>query len=82
MSKERMVWEGQRQKKLKDAKKLEMSINGLRHTIRAELNPHVPISKINQEMVSEQAFELSDKVIRHKALCSEIEALNDSLGIE
>ncbi|MBU1193976.1 MAG: hypothetical protein KKE62_01915 [Proteobacteria bacterium] len=81
MSQERLIWQGQRQEKLQEAKRLELSISGLRHSIRSELNPHVPISDINQDLVQEQAFEICDKLIRYQALCREIKALNDSLGI-
>lgn len=81
MSTERLIWQGQKQEKIQEAKKLEMSISGLRNSIRTELNPHAPISEINLDLVSEQAFELSDKLIRYKQLCSEIEAIDKSLGI-
>ena len=81
MSTERLVWQGQKQEKIQEAKKLEMSISGLRNSIRTELNPHVPIYEINHDLVTEQAFELSDKLIRYKQLCCEIDAINSSLGI-
>lgn len=81
MSTERLVWQGQKQEKIQEAKKLELSITGLRTSIRTELNPHVPISEINHDLVTEQAFELSDKLIRYKQLCREIDAINKSLGI-
>ena len=82
MSSERLVWQGQKQEKLQQAKKLELSISGLRDSIRAGLNPHVPISELNHELVTQQAFELADKLIRYKQLCEEVLALNRSLGIE
>lgn len=82
MNRERTLWQGQRQEKLQAAKKLELSITGLRDSIRGGLNPHDPISSINQELVAEQAFELSEKIIRYKELCAEILAINDSLGIK
>jgi hypothetical protein len=78
---ERLIWQGQKQEKILAAKKLETSITGLRSGIRTELNPHVPVSEINHELVTQQAFELSDKLIRYRQLCAEIDAINKSLGI-
>lgn len=82
MSSERLVWQGQKQEKLQQAKKLELSISGLRDSIRAGLNPHVPISEIKQEQVWEQTFELSAKLIEYRELCAQVIAINKSLGIE
>ncbi len=82
MSRERLIWQGQKQEKTLNAKKLETSINGLRTSIRTELNPHAPISDLNHDLVTQQAFELADKLINYKSLCAEIEAINRSLGIE
>lgn len=78
---ERLIWQGQKQEKTLAAKQLETSINGLRESIRTNLNPHAALSEINHELVSQQAFELADKLIRYRALCSEIEAINQSLGL-
>ena len=82
MSNERLVWQGQKQEKSQKAKKLELSISGLRDSIRTGLNPHVPIFEIDQELVWEQAFELSAKLIQYRELCAQITAINKSLGIE
>lgn len=82
MDNERMIWKGQRQEKLEKFKKLETSITGLRSSIRTELNPHAPIADINHDLVTEQAFELADKLIQHRQIRAEIDALNRSLGIE
>ncbi len=82
MDSERMVWKGQRQEKLEQARVLETSIHGLRDSIRTGLNPHAPISEINHDLVSQQAFELADKVIQYKQLSKEITAINNSLGIK
>jgi len=77
---ERLIWQGQKQEKTLEAKRLETSIKGLRESIRTNLNPHNPIKDIDYEIVREQAFELADKVIRYNGLYSEIEAINQSLG--
>lgn len=82
MSQERLIWQGQKQEKILAAKKLETSITGLRSSIRTELNPHTPISEIDHELVTQQAFELADKLIRYRQLCKEIESINKSLGVE
>lgn len=82
MDNERMTWKGMRVEKLEKSKRLETSISGLRHSIRTELNPHKPISDINHELVTQQAFELADKLIQLKQLLKEVTALNRSLGIE
>ena len=79
---ERLIWQGQKQEKIQAAKKLEMSITTLRQDIRTILNPFVPISDIDQEMLTNQTFELADKLIQYKQLCREIAAINDSLGIK
>jgi hypothetical protein len=41
----------------------------------------VPISEIDQDLLTNQAFELADKLIQYKQLCREINAINQSLGI-
>ena len=81
MTTERLIWQGQKQEKVQAAKKLEMSITTLRCDIRTVLNPHVPISEIDQELLTNQSFELADKLIQYKQLCREIDAINKSLGI-
>lgn len=81
MNQERLIWQGQKQEKIQESKKLELSISTLRSDIRMALNPHVPISEIDQELLTNQAFELADKLIRYKQLCREIDAINHSLGI-
>jgi len=82
MDNERMTWKGMRVEKLEKSKKIETSISGLRHSIRTELNPHKPILDINHELLTQQAFELADKMIQLKQFSKEIAALNRSLGIE
>jgi hypothetical protein len=81
MSSERLVWQGQKQEKLQQAKKLELSISGLRDSIRTGLNPHVSISEINQELACGQVFELSEKLIQYRKITAEIIAINESLGL-
>jgi len=81
MSNERLIWQGQKQDKELAAKQLKTSIEGLRNSIRTELNPHSPVREINPDMVSQQAFELADKVVRYNGLLGEIAAINKSLGL-
>jgi hypothetical protein len=81
MDSERAMWQGLRQEKLDQVKKLEISISALRSSIRIALNPHSPVSEINHELVTQQTFEMADKLIQHERLSSEIEAINKSLGI-
>ncbi|MBU0971018.1 MAG: hypothetical protein KKC20_10250 [Proteobacteria bacterium] len=81
MTTERLIWQGQKQEKVLEAKRLETSIEGLRSGIRTELNPHAPISEINHDLLTQQAFEMADKLILHKKICAEIAAINRSLGI-
>ena len=81
-SKERLVWQGQKQEKQLEMDRLESSIKGLIGSVRTELNPHSPIDEIDPGVVSQQAFELSEKLIRYNALNKEVKAINKSLGIE
>jgi len=81
MTRERLIWQGQKQEKELESKHLKISIDGLVHSLRTELNPHNPIEEINQELVWEQAFEMADKLTRYKQLCAEIKNINKSLGI-
>ena len=81
MNQERLIWQGQKQEKELESKRLKTSINGLINSVRTELNPHTPIEEINQELVWEQAFEMADKLTRYKQLCAEIKNINQSLGI-
>ena len=78
---ERLIWQGQKQEKELEARRLKTSIEGLRSSIRTALNPHSPIREINHDLVSQQAFELADKVVRYKGLLDEIAAINKSLGL-
>lgn len=80
MTTERLVWQGQKQEKQQAARRLEMSIESLRHEIRTILNPHMPAHDIDQERLAASAFELADKVIQLRQARGEIEALKQSLG--
>jgi len=80
MSTERLVWQGQKQEKQQEARRLELSGTSLRTEIRTILNPHLPVHEIDQERLAALSFELADKVIRFKALRAEIEAIKQSLG--
>jgi hypothetical protein len=80
MNTERLVWQGQKQEKQQQARRLELSIGSLRNEIRTNLNPHLPVHDIDQERLAAQAFELADKVIRLRQLRAEIAAIKQSLG--
>jgi hypothetical protein len=80
MSTERLVWQGQKQEKQQEARRLEMGITTLRDDVRSVLNPHMPAHEIDQERLAALAFELADKVIRFKQVRAEIAAIKQSLG--
>lgn len=82
MNQERLIWQGQLQEKKLEVKRLESSISGLRESVRMALNPHAPLLEIDQERISQQAFEMADKLIQYRQLCKEIKAINKSLGIK
>ncbi|MBI9092289.1 MAG: hypothetical protein JEZ12_24000 [Desulfobacterium sp.] len=77
---ERTQYMGQREQKKLELKKLELSIKGLKESIRTQLNPFITIEEIDQEVVAAQAFDLAEKVIKYKALVAEIAAINKALG--
>ena len=79
---ERLLWQGQKQEKELAAEGLKISIEGLRSSLRIALNPHMKVGEIDPKVVSQQSFELSEKVIKYKALQEEIKSINQSLGIE
>lgn len=64
------------------AKQLKLSITGLLHTLRAETNPFKEITEMNEELIHEQAFELSQKIDQFKALKTKIVALRKALGMD
>jgi len=80
MSTERLVWQGQKQEKQQEARRLEMSITTMRADIRMVLNPHLPAHEIDHERLAALSFELADKVIRFKQIRAEIAAIKKSLG--
>ena len=81
MSMERLIFEGQKSHHIREAKKLEMSISNLRTSIRTELNPHVPISDIDEELVGNMSIELAEKLAAYKSHCRQIDAIHKDLGI-
>jgi len=80
MSTERLVWQGQKQEKQQQARRLELGITSLRTEIRTILNPHLPVHEIDQERLAALAFELADKAIQFRQLRAEIDAIKQSLG--
>lgn len=77
---ERLQFMGQKEEKKLEAKRLKLSIEGLRDSLRAGLNPFSPISNIQGGKIAEQAFELADKLILHNTLEEEIKAIDKALG--
>ena len=79
---ERLIWQGQKQEKELAAKQLEISISGIRDSLRVVLNPHAAVAEMDPEVLWSQAFELADKLTRYKGLLSQIRNINRSLGIK
>jgi len=78
---ERLENQGRLQELNLKTKNLKLSIQGLIHTLRAETNPHMEISDMNEELIHEQAFELAQKVDQYKGLELKICALKKALGV-
>ncbi|WP_321495618.1 hypothetical protein [uncultured Desulfobacter sp.] len=78
---ERLIWLGQKQEKDLAARQLNISIIGLRDSLRIMLNPHTDPVEIDPAQVQQAAFELADKVARYKELKAEIKNIDRSLGL-
>lgn len=78
---ERLVNQGKLQDFKLKARALELSISGLLHTLRTEINPHNEIEEMNAELIHEQAFELSQKIDQFKGYQAKIKALKEALGV-
>ena len=79
---ERLENQGRLQELNLKIKGLGLSISGLIHTLRTEINPHKEISEMNAELIHEQAFELSQKIDQYKGCEAKIKALKTALGME
>ena len=79
---ERLENQGRLQDLNLKAKNLKLSITGLIHTLRAETNPHKEILEMNEALIHEQAFELSQKIDLFKGLAKKIKLLEQDLGID
>ncbi|WP_035238132.1 hypothetical protein [Desulfobacter vibrioformis] len=77
---EHLIWLGQKQEKDLAARQLNLSIIGLRDSLRILLNPHIDPVEIDPVLVQHQSFELADKVVRYKELKAEIKNIDRSLG--
>lgn len=60
---------------------LELSIKGLVQTLRLEADPFKSIDEMNEEMIGEQALELSQKINEFKAVSRDIAGIKKVWGI-
>ncbi len=79
---ERLIWQGQKQEKELAAGQLKISIEGLRDSLRILLNPHANVVDMDPGAITQQAFDLGDKLARYRGLQAEIKNINRSLGLE
>ena len=79
---ERLENQGRLQELNLKAKGLKLSIQGLIHTLRSEINPYNEISEMNEELIHEQAFELAQKIDQYKGFKIKIIALRKALGMD
>lgn len=81
MSQERLMWQGQLREKTLEARRLKISVEGLRDGIRLALNPHVDIGEIDEEAVGNKVIEFAEKLADYKELCDDMAKLKRDLGI-
>ncbi len=77
---ERLKHMGRLEERKLKAKKLKLSIEGLRDSLRDHLDPFEPVEKLKLDLVAQQGIEIADKQISYKALLEEIEAIKKVLG--
>ncbi|MBU8910663.1 MAG: hypothetical protein KOO65_05285 [Desulfobacterales bacterium] len=65
-----------------ESKRLKLSIQGLIHTLRSAINPHDDFLEMDEELIHEQAFELSQKIDLFKGTAKKIKLLKKDLGID
>jgi len=79
---ERLENQGRLQELNLKAKQLKLSIKGLINTLRSETNPFLEIVEMDEAMIWEQAFELTQKIDQFKALKVKIVAMRKALGMD
>ena len=77
---ERLENQGRLQDLNLKSKNLKLSISGLIQTLRSETNPHKEILEMKEDLIWEQAFELTQKIDQFKGLEAKIKALKKALG--
>lgn len=83
MSKEeRLRWQGKLLEKQKKARGLEISIKGLRDSLRMSLDPHEEVGSLDGETIANIAMELAEKLAEYDGLDLAIKGLKGSLGMD
>ena len=66
--------------KEQEALELKVRLEGLRDSIRQNLQPFVPLEDLRGDIVAQQGFEFADRQNDYKALLCEIQSIRKALG--
>lgn len=77
---ERLKFQGRLSEAKLHAKDLRMKIDGLRKSIRDNLDPFDDVADLNLELVASQAIEVAELQIQYKETLATIEAIEKVLG--
>jgi len=77
---ERLKFQGRLLEKEQDARRLKLSIEGLRDAIRDQLDPFCPVEHLTADRVVELAVDLNSRHIDYAGLLAEIAAIKKALG--
>jgi len=81
METERLRYRGRLEETKEQAAKLKIKIEGLRASIREQLDPFASVDVLGLDIVAEQAVEARSAQIDYLAARDEIRALERALGI-
>lgn len=77
---ERLKFQGRLLEKNQQSKELQLTIEGLRDSLRNDLDPFEPIEGLPDDRIAANAVALSAKLIDYRQLQDEIKAIQKALG--
>lgn len=81
METERLRYRGRLEEKKEQAAKLKIKIEGLRASMREQLDLFEDIEELRLDVVAEQAIESRSAQIDYQAVLLEIKAISKALGL-
>jgi hypothetical protein len=80
MSTERLTWQGRREEARLAAERLKIQIEGLRGSIRRNLDPFAPILELQEDVIFSEATDFADAMLRYREVMANLNAIDKALG--